>query len=264
MRNINLQNYAAFEKLFQTARSPAAGKPLRAGYRLFKDGSAYVVSAPSWLRSTGSKRVYAPLLRITPDDKLTFVMQTADMLRNKYSLSYVLGRFTPLYFSRRSRGVYTVMHGLSKSSGEYTPGLMFDMTTGLCLNAPMPLSTRVIPEVRRQWLRDLKRWKRGIKTRVKLGILAAYRAEEKVDRKNMWRIREILNSSEAHDALLDAIRKEDYPESMMRLFAQHMIYAARYGADLDVADTLNLVDLVFDTQSLALRKSYGVFAEETS
>ncbi len=276
-----IQNYEQAKVLFGTCRSPDKGKPLLSKWRLFKEGDNYVISIPQynpWVNGQKPEIEYLPLCEIDPDHTLTFVMPHSKLLCNSNSISTVLQKLTSItyeragkdryrvggYFATKARwgGMYNIMH---KGSPEYFNGIQFNLLTRECLNPQPDMMETIISEERTQWLRDLRRYKKGLKARAKVGALQGHIEEvtkELAEAKNRWRY--VGNCPTWTDPvwaekLIKSMREEDYSHEILKAFVQS---ALRIRSNtLDDKSVLRAVDYVFTSNSVYLRKVYGVFGE---
>ena len=138
------------------ARNPALGRPLPvAGCRLMPGASP---------GSYKFERYGKHIFTIRPDNMLEFQALPSDFALG-YSLFMVFGDMDLI---RRTGGRPTKIK-TSAGSYEAHPGLKIDMTTHQSPNAKLPFQDRACPEMRRQWLRDRKRWAVGFLVRLRLG-----------------------------------------------------------------------------------------------
>ena len=59
---------------------------------------------------------------------------------------------------------------MKNDAPEYFQGIKFDLSTGKCLNRRVDMLKSVDTDKRKEWLRLLTRWTRGIKVRMKMGV----------------------------------------------------------------------------------------------
>ncbi len=284
-----LDSYQTAENFFSRCRFPEKGRPLKNWGRLFRDGDDYVLRITGW-------RTVQDLCRISPDNKLTFVMPLADFCVASQSLTQAMDRYIPIHTIRQAKGVYRVgsdqefktrkvsdpqdlrwyhdgYRWLKNEAPQYFKGIQFDLTTGECLNAQPDEEETIIPEERRAWLRDLKRFKKGLKARAKVGALRGFidaEAKAMQEHKQSFRHyrREITphwQSAELTQLVMESMRDEKYPaEILQALVRAAVVEAGRYSygtanATVDDTTVLRAVDRVFDANSRHFRRAYGVF-----
>jgi hypothetical protein len=175
-RQADLRTYGCAAAFFAKARQPAKGRPLRWA-RLYRVGEDYVLQHGS-----------ITVGRFTPDNKFRFEMDAHSQRSSAVTLSQAMFRTVPFVWLRVATGRYVVAHTYAadmKRKGANiwrwtldeggTPvfnGLTFDLDTGEPLN-PRPRHTtqQVDTEQRLEWLRGLRKFKRAIHVRRKLGVL---------------------------------------------------------------------------------------------
>lgn len=268
------KTYADFASDFTRCRSPEKGRPIKGWCRLFKEGDEYVVKQRSW-------RGAIPIFKVSRNNVITFVMPLENLLQHAQTIVSSLWRVVPIAIERKRKGVYSVggindpkmryenrdewcWSYIRNKGVEYFEGIAFDMISGECLNPQPNLLDRVIPEKRKQWLRDVKRFKKGLKIRAKMGALQGYiRTVEKAktDMGSVWKYNETVprwDDPEITQHVLECIRTEEYPPDLLKLLVQTTVLER---GQREITDQLVLanVDSVFDKHSLHYRKAYGVF-----
>jgi len=264
-----LPSYEHFAADYTKCRNKEKGRPIKGWCRLFKEGDDYVVKVNTYGGSGD------PLFRVSPDNTITFVMPLEDLMGNAQTVVSSLWRVVPILVERKRKGVYAITSShsfnrdwawLRTKGQEYYAGVKFDLETGECLNPTVNMLDKVIPEVRKQWLRDVKRFKKGLKARAKVGALQGYitKLQEEQSKGHTWAVRYRYENEwsqpETMQHLLECMKNEEYPpELLMRI-----VGSTRVGwrqSDITNEMVLQNVDAVFDSHSIALRKAYGVFGE---
>lgn len=162
----SIHSYADCVQAFTTVRSPLKGKPVANGIRLYKDRD-------NTFRVTANERTFA---RITPDDMITFVHSADEFydLGIAFKLVYNLGSCTPLNVWRVGTKRYRIGRVTSYSQvkmlPEYFGGIQFNLTNGMCTNPQPDRHARADKTARKVWLKTLKEYRRGLFTRLKLGV----------------------------------------------------------------------------------------------
>ena len=170
--NSDIRTYADADRLFKTARTPSKGKPIRSFARILKNGDDYIVTVKG-----------ANICRITPDNTLEFIAEVNTVRCNTFTLVGNLHSAIPIAICRVGTGRYRVEHSsvlidlsqgrwthMRNDAPEYFQGIKFDLTTGQCLNRRVDILKTVDVDKRKEWLRLLTRWNRGIKVRMKMGV----------------------------------------------------------------------------------------------
>lgn len=212
--NSDIRTYAEAELLFSKAKSPSKGKPLRSFARILKDGDDYIIS----VRKTN-------ICRIKRDNTLEFIAENNDIRVHTFTLVGNLHSIIPICISRVGTGRYRVEHRsvlqamqggnrwryMSKQAPEYFSGVTFDLTTGKCLNRREDMLKSADTEKRKEWLRLLKAWNRGVKVRMKLGVVSGL-----IDRKYKSTDRATVTLvSDLRDQLYDAIIEGNYDTELL-------------------------------------------------
>lgn len=277
------KSYKDVESFFRSVRTPAKGKPLPGNWRLFKEGRTFIVYLPTWGQRTNGKherRYDLPFLKITPNNVVTCVLPLEKLLHNSNSIVMVLHKIIPVRCERARTNVYHMGQGITTQTQwghyyrgltkegrtEYFKGIKFNLTTSECLNArPDELKT-IKPEQRKTWLSQLKRYKRGLKARIKVGAMDQYIREDNILRTNgmLWGEKTVrMDTFTKHSwrkKLVSCMRREAYPPEVLQAF----IVSATIGGDetiLTQKHVLENVDNVFTSQSVPLRREYGVFGK---
>ena len=262
-----LLSYEATKAVFDTARKPAAGKPLGSKWRLFKDGDEFVLNVE------GSQ-----IARILPNNTLRFTTSVP-------SSSAVMGiyKVLPVIFHRRSKDHYRVHVRRSGSHHSYLSG--YGLTTyqelrteghrlydGLTVSLPdrkvvdykEPVR-EVDVDARKEWLRKSKALKTYLKTIVKLGGFAA--AYDQLDAHTKehdvfrWEYAHLFSLAEGDEDLAIIISALNGGDT--RLLVQRVgesMYRNFYYQP-STAEQLQHIDNIFTSNSLVLRKTLGVITE---
>lgn len=263
-----IDTYPEAEKFFSKARSVAKGRPLGStGWRMFKANDDYTVS---WYGHT--------VCRYRPDNTLLMTITEERVVRYSQTLTEVADRMIPVLFQRYKKGGYRLetmarwgvliqdggghtRHGwptwearthactqIAKSSTRYVEGLIVDLSEQRIIN-PVPDEVMVVDsDLRKEWLRDLRRFRLGLKTRFKL---LSEQYEQEVRTHNRYLGQPMI------PYLVKCMKAEEYPEDLMLGLTSS--FMSRYSRQPFTADYyIEQIDKYFSTNSLALRKEYGV------
>lgn len=189
---------------------------------------------------------------LTQDNKFTFKLTLTDLHRLGFG-GQRLFTMLPLHFSRMGAGKFGVKYSKEEittyvrisDTNEYFCGIAFDIQAGKCLNPKRPYSDRVIPEMRRQWLRDVKAFKQHIKTCERLGVFNKYNTED-------WQLIEETPNTVALQQIVDDIKARKVSTQTAKY-----ICAVSWPNEMSRA-----TDTILEMYSLALREAYGVFSNE--
>ncbi len=276
------QCYQDFYDDFKRCRNKEKGRPIKGWCRLYKEGYDFVVKQVTW--GSGPN---IPLFKVSPDNVVTFVMPLENLLHHTHTIVSSLWRVVPVMIERKRKGIYTAVgthdrayhkyndhrnyfytdwEMVKKQGPEYFNGIQFNLLTGECLNPQPDMMDTIVPEVRKQWLRDLKRFKKGLKIRAKVGSLQGYIdmvAKERANSTGGGQYNQTIPRWEHPDVteqVLECLRAEDYSPDILKLLVQTVNLGWRQ-SEVTSQMVLDNVDRVFDQHSLHFRKAYGVFGE---
>ncbi len=259
-----IQSYEQAEAVFKTCRSPVKGKPLSNWCRMYKEGSNYAIKLTGYQQQT-----LAALCYITRGNKLVFTVSPEQIRIHASTIVGNVSRVVPMRLHRIRKGVYRIgsqaeffeshregwagaWKWLKNEAPQYYPGIKFDLTTGKCVNAKPDLEELVIPDMRKAWRRDLRRYKRGLYARAKLGILSRYAEEMPRRAVTPWQ------NPDQIKVLIRCMKADKYPTETLKNFSRPMRWRLRWGG-LTAQDMMDNIDAVFRQHSLVFRKAYGVF-----
>jgi hypothetical protein len=285
MKPVNLTSYSDFTDLFKTCRSISKGKPLPGGWRMYQRNNLYTVHwAATYGSNSGSQSDATKIFEVDKHNRITFTISQQQLLHHSHSLVTVLYKIVPFVLQRKRKDFYQIGKRRVEKSGwrewittegdtpEYFTGIQFDLTTQTCLNPRPDLLDTVIPKVRKQWLRDVKRFKKGLKARAKVGALQGYIDEVVAARATQpsggWRHNFDNNLPTWSDPrttqqVIDCMRTEQYPPDLLKLLVQ-TTYLGWGSGEITNSMILENVDRVFNTHSIHYRKAYGVFDAQTT
>lgn len=220
----------------------------------------------------------AEVFRIRPDNTLVFVLPVSEIRANSNTLSMAMNNVIPFSWTRIATGRYKIVpwdnHDYNwrkfaedkSRAPEYFEGLTFDLTTGKALNAKPDLKDRVIPEKRTEWLRALRKWKRGFRTRAKVGVLDGLIAKLDPARRLPRGYRNDFMNEEQLDILYSCIKNNEHPTELLIDLVDYarLNVGGYYGkhTELDGKAVADAVDNLFKEISIPLRKRFGVFADD--
>lgn len=254
------------------ARNKAKGKPLKSTSRLTgpdNEGN-YTVSIHNY-----------PICMITPEDVVVF--HDPDIQEVAISMSHNLVQAIGMEFQRVGTGRYRVAsvfskpvedmrknykdagsaHNRSKSWGqywdymrklapEYFPGIAFNLKTGECLNRRVDALKNVNGDKRKEWLRQVKSFKRLLRVQTKLGVWKAL-------------IEKGVIAEEGPDIadVMDCMAHGRITESVLHAFGYEITRANRWNGGRPKWEFPDLaINNWFDRNSITMRRAFGVFAGE--
>lgn len=282
-----VKDYADCERMFSTCRNPEKGKPMRSWCRLFKNQDVYEVCYVPWNYDKG-----AVIAEFHPDGRIVLPSDSHSWRNMHGSLSMALHNAIPILTERMGRGRYRIAHtgfldrvtppreqvdnyyqswwdAFKENANEYFAGMTFNHE-GLCINPQSATSGEIDVEKRRTWLRMLRRFKRGLKARAKVGALQQHakrvydkHAEMEKNGKHRWQW-ELPNwkSKKYYDMLKEAMQTNEFTPEFLDAFVESATpntYGNQIATD---AHILRHVDTLMNDLSYQLRKDFGVFITE--
>ena len=262
---IQITSYNDAKGQFSRARDKHAGRPLNHSYRLFADGDDFEIRS-QWLDIC--------VCKIRPDNTVVFHREWAAIEPLKASLSNCLATILPLLIVRVGKNryklgssfqgdyVWSTYNRIRTEGQEYFAGVMFDLETGKCLN-PRPDEKFVVNinnHARKEWLRDLRRAKRDLKTRFKIGAMDQLiaRARDEANSAGHWRYVSRTPSwkhGDALDRMISYMKTGEVDEDFLQRISKHYTDShLRFQKD-----PIKYVDDLFKSISTELRRAYGVF-----
>ena len=268
-----LKTYADAKAHFSKAKTPSKGRPLNSCGRLFQVGDEYIVRVGDM-----------DVAKFTPDNKLVFIVSPKEARTYGQTLSSSLYRMIPILWVRVGMQRYRLQHTaiidskISKSKPQYPwyavnaelktapelfDGLTFDLSTGDAVNARKDLKDSVIPDKRAEWLRKLRKFKRNVKLRAKLGAIDGMIAQMNKENNNSpWHHvrsnRPNWQTDEWLDNIVTAMKDETCPPELMRAFIISS-FPMWGNATPNGAEVVNTVEGILTEMSIDLRKKFGVF-----
>ena len=282
-----LQDYADCERMFSTCRNPEKGKPIRTWCRLFKNQDVYEVCYVPWNYEKG-----AVIAEFHPDGRIVLPSDSLSWKNMHASLSMALHNALPLLTVRMGKGRYRIAHtvlmdrvtptreqegnyyrnwwdSFKEHGTEYFAGMTFN-DDGVCINPQYATDGEIDVEKRRTWLRMLRRFKRGLKARAKVGALQQHakriydkHAEMERKGKHRWQW-ELPNwkSKKYYAMLKEAMQTNEYTPEFLDAFVESAT-PNTYGNTIATdAHILQHVDTLMSELSYSLRRDFGVFVSE--
>lgn len=260
-----LRTYNEAQTYFYKGRDKEKGRPLASWGRLKKNGDNYEVCIGS-----------DTLGVFTPDNKFEFKLTTSGVRRWSATIVSSMRRALPfdiirvgmgryrinhdknLVMQQRSYGTYPDYHQFKTAAPEYFEGIAFDLSNGMCLNRKQDLLDTVNVDTRKLWLGALRKFKRGMKLRAKLGAFDKYIAEVTANRNK--RERPDWDNAEWIKLLTNAIRDHDFSEQLLKGMVQ-TAHTKSWRANVTPQSVLEAVDSTCNSYSVQLRREFGVFEE---
>lgn len=256
-----ISNYADAAAMFAKARKPERGKPLGHLFRLMREKNGYgdiyhlYYGVPHKLVAV-----------IHPNDTAEIYMPK----RIPWStFEKVLPKFIPiiagLAYDRRQAVVGHTSVVLDHAgwrqyhTHKYYPGIRFNMITGECVSTEPPPPT-INTDKRKEWLRDLREFKKQFALRAKLGVVDGVIREVGEElAEPRWAMRVDWGAPSALALLFNDIKRGVPSTELLRLIVRDVLGAVHGAPNTDTAK--HVFNRVLANQSINLRKMYGVFDE---
>ena len=249
-------SYAQTAEFFAKARKKEAGRPIGpSGWRLYKDGEEYVVTIHD-----------KHIARIMPNNTLVMQINTA-----LAGVVMVVQHVLPILIHRRGKDHYRLhirkqggrpqdlkAYGLTNWAELRTNGLRLYEGLTIDLNTRQPVDYRepvqlVDTDKRKVWLSQSRRIKRILKTIAKMEGF-----QPRIDKLtgNRWTYTSLHSAGEADiQIIIDAMLNDNIEPLIQRMaetFHRHAYFK------LSTEDMERIIDNIFTSNSLALRKALGV------
>lgn len=127
--------------------------------------------------------------------------------------------------------------------------------------APTPPKLRINFEQRRQWLRALRLFRRGLQVRLKMGVIEHYCKQVEAERRGAaaaWEKPE-WDSVYWRDKLYAAIHDSEFPPEILLGIARSIGRTYYTQRTPRVVDFMPTMDKIIKSQSIHLRIRFGVF-----
>ena len=266
-------SYADAAEFFSKCRCKELGRPVNcAGTRLHKDGEDYTI-----------KRYNVPVCRITPENKLVFIVDREAHRRIAASLSATIDRFLPFIIKRVGVGRYKVAHisqlRLRKNAPNWAHsnlhrakyfsnigfvgdelflGIVFNLSTGVCENPKPPLEKlKPDKEKRKLWLERSKTFKRHVELMLKMGVFDGHLA--KSPEASGWGRATSGYPQIIEDMLRDGVPSMELIKQVCDDVKQRTYY---WGKEHRTPRVRHVLLTALKHQSLEIRRQMGVFPNE--
>lgn len=268
-----IQSYTDAVRLFQTARDKEKGKPLRSFANMTLDAGVYVISIHG-----------QAIAKVHPDNTLEYIasstlyrdrhntismsfhhvvpMQSVRVSTNKYRIGHVkwMGNKEVTYQQYGTGGTATYVRNnwekLRSEGQEYFEGVRIDLHSGEVINPREDMTTNIIPENRKTWLRALRNFRNGIIVRSKIGVFDGMIAEMGLANASKWNSH-VKWANDAFNLLVTNMKEGTFEDELMRLLVHHARYQ-NYGTITGQHVITATINLLKDN-SVPLRREFEVF-----
>ena len=263
-------SYNDVAEWFTRCRNPDKGRPVMSWARMFKVDDTYELRH-------GSTKVGV----FTPDNKFTFTLSTQEARNSSVTLSQALQRTIPFSWHRVGMGKYKIKptppyeeykannpdsyswHYFSEQEGyELFDGLCFDLNTYEPVNARPKMSDTIDPVKRKEWLGSLRKFKRAVKVRARLGVLDTLIqqvAQERSKHRSRydWEMPD-WNTDTWQDMLYTSIKNSECSTELLKGIVMS-VSTGYYKSSISVDDVLKECDKICTNYSVEIRRKFGVF-----
>jgi hypothetical protein len=240
-----IASYADAEAVFAKARNPEKGKPLKNTYRLIKDGDEFVLT-------TSSKHV-AKIYR----------NNTIEVFAPKYTPSWllmtVLPQLVPVKVGWIGRKMAFMHTGKSILIPHYK-GITFDMLTGECVSQP-PTKLNVNKDKRKEYLRDLRVFKRQFETRLKLGVFNAIAAQIMAEKPELWTLRVRWDGDKTKQSVVQELQSKTVSHEFAKVLVGHTLSNHYYRPDPSHDAFRRTLTTALNHARGLIRVVYGIYEE---
>ena len=263
-------SYSDVAEWFTRCRNPDKGRPVMSWARMFKVDDTYELRH-------GSTKVGV----FTPDNKFTFTLSTQEARNSSVTLSQALQRTIPFSWHRVGMGKYKVKptppyeeykannpdaypwHYFAEQEGyELFDGLCFDLNTYEPVNARPKMSDTIDPVKRKEWLGSLRKFKRAVKVRARLGVLDTL-IQQVAQERSKHRSRYDFempdwNTDTWQDMLYTSIKNSECSTELLKGIVMS-VSIGYYKSSISVDDVLKECDKICTNYSVEIRRKFGVF-----
>ena len=153
---------------------------------------------------------------------------------------------------------------------EYFEGITFDLVTGKCINPRDDLQVEINQENKKEWLRTVKKFKKGLRLRAKTQVFTslvddAVKVRQKARQENIYN-REKVDLSESNnvDWIVHCMREDKYPIELLKAMVDYMYdyYQGYYYWEIKVynhKEIIGNINKIFNKLSVPLREKFNVF-----
>lgn len=162
-------SYEEVSEWFKRARDATKGRPVLSWGRVYMEGDDFVFHA-----------FRTEFGRLSSDNVFTFTASIPRIKTISHTLTSSLHNMLCINFTRQSLNKYRVVHRKNtifrnrlpaEDWPEYFEGIKFNILTGECVNYRPDLKDLVKQDADKVWKSKLRTFRRGIKLRMKLGII---------------------------------------------------------------------------------------------
>jgi len=260
-------SYEDVAEWFTRCRYPDKGRPSMSWARIFKVDDTYELRH-------GTKVVG----KFLPDNTFTFTMNTQQARNSSVTLAQALQRVIPFSWHRVGTGRYEIkttpqfaVHKNKLSLWEYLrnaegyelfDGLCFDLNTYEPINARPKMNDSIDPAKRKVWLGSLRKFKRAVKVRAKLGVIDVLIREVQQERSNTpryhWQTPD-WNTDAWQDMLYTSIKNTECSTELLKGMIRTISAGYYSSKNFLASDVVKECDKICSNYSVDIRRKFGVF-----
>lgn len=252
-RLIKVADYNHAQGLILRCRKPSEGKQIASWCRIYNN-----FGMVSFITDGGTE-----IGRLTQDNMFRFTLSWGSAVSVSPTLSRGLHKISNMSWIRDAKAKYSVSQRGTINNSDLFTGLQVAWVTGEIQNARKLDTKNVEPEARREWLRCLRDYKRGLAVRSKMGVLSSIIAGVVTERNNQTRYHWTQPDWFAPvwvDKLASAIRQQDFSLDLLKALVQTSDISY-WNRQLSDADVLASFDKLTRDLSVQLRLRFGVFGD---
>ena len=132
------------------------------------------------------------------------------------------------------------------------------MNTGKCINPRDDLQVEINQENKKEWLRTVKKFKKGLRLRAKTQVFTslvddAVKVRQKARQENIYNREKVdLSESDNVDWIVHCMREDKYPIELLKAMVDYMY-------DYYHKEIIGNINKIFNKLSVPLREKFNVF-----
>lgn len=201
-----------------------------------------------------------PFAELYPDDTFKFVLSSSEMIDLSASMSQVLHKVFGLSWVRAGMARYVVQRvepgrawWRPEGGHEHFCGMKWNISTGECLNPRPSVLDHVDRDARKVWMAALRKFRRALDTRIKLGVV-----------KNMIDARDGTKKSPTRPdvvrGVLTALKTGELHTDLLEDIISHACNIT-WRRQTSVEGVRSLVTGLINSNSIRFRQEFGVLKE---
>jgi hypothetical protein len=152
------------------------------------------------------------------------------------------------------------MHTDKKVLIPHYNGLTFDMIAGNCVSQP-PTKPDIIKEKRREYLRDLRVFKRQFETRLKLGVFNAIADQIMAEKPELWGLRVRWNNNLTMQMVAYQVQSKTISHEFAKILVGHTLSDYYNRTNLEHAAFRRTLNVALNNARELMRIVYEIYEE---